>query len=68
MYFFGFVDRSKIINIFYFTFWTEVYKYDKFRTVLKVEKYIHPGGVGYITPPDFSKFLNIFIVLLEHKC
>ena len=24
----------------------------KFRTVLKVEKYIHPGGVGFITPPE----------------
>ena len=27
----------------------------KFRTVLKVEKYIHPGGVGYIT--SIERFL-----------
>ena len=52
MYFFGFVDCSKFINIFYFAFWIQVYKYDKFRTVLNVEKYIHPGGIRYIIPPE----------------
>ena len=45
-------------------------KYDKFRTVLKVEKYIHPGGVGYITPPE--KYLlhdrEILSVLCLRHC
>ena len=49
IYFFGFLDCSKFLNIFIVL---QVLKYDKFRTVLKVEKYIHPGGVGYITPQE----------------